>query len=793
MFNFNFNADYAFNNQNQMLTQMLDTSVHAVYPYEIEHQNLARLDEDYLVYSKMVDVVDDEIRAAHIEWDFKADKDGHFYAFFPADTVGNYTIYVKIHEERQDEFDEYGELIIHEDIYTEVADVFTEDINFHYLGHFNDEEKFTVRLSFTENRIFFRDEVFMRADSQAVEAMLAPDEEGYINHDSILDYAVSNEREQHFKQISNETDGQRKMNAMLSDGDTAIFVRTNQGEAFIRYEIHTAQSGEYFVYFPGGTDKMFNLSVNGVHIEQYEQVDNEQAYFLGYFEEQSVINMTMTATGDEILFQEALFARADRDNMLEFGGEAADRYFERILSYLKTIEDDGNRHLIRMEAPAPSLNNVRTAEASNNHTSYTLSQGEGTIVYTLTADADGEYFAYFPTAYGRHYTLDVNGERANSVFMREGFSPQSQNAFNLGRFSAGEVFTVTLTLTGESTYYREPVFARARFNFEERGTLRNMSRAISVMRGSSNAFDYFRPVTPYNKLTESLSFTDGREGGYMGYLRTGEGGNAHIEYFFTAEKSGDFYMYFPSRHERKCNLWLLIEGGEPIFRGQVYETDHHHIHYIGYIERGTNFKVTLSLQPGINDVFFREESFMWLDRDLLEADVANLHKMNENSEFRAVSSRHLRVTTNHNEERMLFTSIPSEPGWRVTVNGRRVEIEEFAGGLIAIRVPAGENRIDMKFFPNYMPLGLILMFLGIAGYIGLNIFMGKYAAREKAILERQAGSKSRSKKRRGVRLVNQVRDEYDGYDPDYVNIDPIDDDYEFDTDVKDDDKDDTDN
>ena len=78
-----------------------------------------------------------------------------------------------------------------------------------------------------------------------------------------------------------------------------------------------------------------------------------------------------------------------------------------------------------------------------------------------------------------------------------------------------------------------------------------------------------------------------------------------------------------------------------------------------------------------------------------------------------------------------------------------------------------------------MPLGIILLFLGIGGFVGLNIFMKKYAEREKAIAQLQAGAKIRGKKRKS-RVLTNVRDEYDGFDPDYVDIDSEDDDFDFD-------------
>jgi len=152
--------------------------------------------------------------------------------------------------------------------------------------------------------------------------------------------------------------------------------------------------------------------------------------------------------------------------------------------------------------------------------------------------------------------------------------------------------------------------------------------------------------------------------------------------------------------------------------------------------------------------------------------VERLHQINSETKLKAISDRHLRVDTNHDKGMLLFTSIPYEPGWTVRVNGQKTEISEAAGGLMAVVVPAGNNTIELKFFPHRMPLGIILSLVGLVGFV-LMLLMEYFITHVKRELnEADDGT-----------LITPVvvrKDDYDGFDPDYINLDSDYDDFDFD-------------
>jgi uncharacterized membrane protein YfhO len=315
---------------------------------------------------------------------------------------------------------------------------------------------------------------------------------------------------------------------------------------------------------------------------------------------------------------------------------------------------------------------------------------------------------------------------------------------------------------------------------------RNQNEMLSYMLGETGN-EYFKPLRFEDKRLQNLSY-EGMGDGYSGYTRGSEPYDAHIEYDFIASDDGFVYMYFPSIYERRSNLYihrhfencredlLCNEPDYNDFIGQVYETDHHHIQHLGFFKEGEEYMVTLSLEG--DKIFFREEWFMRLDTNLLERDVLRLHEMNSGTTFEAVSNRHLKINTSSNEEMLLFTSIPNEPGWTAKINGSDVEIVnvlgelhvwvadgiehfEYLRGLMAIRVPAGNHQIELKFFPHRMQFGLILTFIGFAGLFIMSFFARLIRSDE---LEAVLATPSQDE------LSKDVKDDYDGFDPDYIHI-----------------------
>jgi uncharacterized membrane protein YfhO len=358
----------------------------------------------------------------------------------------------------------------------------------------------------------------------------------------------------------------------------------------------------------------------------------------------------------------------------------------------------------------------------------------------------------------------------------------------------------------------------------------NQNRLLAHMLGEYEN-PYFVRMSYTDKRPENLEFK--QIGDYRSYERTAENVNAHIQYDFTAEADGDVFLYFPSGFERKTNLWLqrYVAGDredtsiQPSaeFIGQMYETDHHHIQYIGHFLAGEEFMVTVSLPNDGTIMYFRDEIFMRLDHERLEADVERIHQMNANTTFTAVNNRRLRITTNHAEDMLLFTSIPTEPGWRAYVNGERVRMRGSVNwvehipavlcdtekdsdgnfvvlaeaydirhsGFLAVDAPAGENVIELRFFPHLMPFGIVLSIAGVIGLLLIGLVMKAMSKESRAIAAAKNDESEDLSELPRSSAVEEIlaeigidmdageksqhdiiaADEYEGFDSDYIDDD----------------------
>jgi hypothetical protein len=107
---------------------------------------------------------------------------------------------------------------------------------------------------------------------------------------------------------------------------------------------------------------------------------------------------------------------------------------------------------------------------------------------------------------------------------------------------------------------------------------------------------------------------------------------------------------------------------------------------------------------------FRDERIgepIWVERDApcaAEDRLRVLRRLPEASDFAATLGCPGRVVVGDAYYR----------GWRAYVDGRRVPVEEAAGGIRAVRVGAGEHRLEFRYRPASVYIGGALTALGLA-------------------------------------------------------------------------------
>ena len=69
------------------------------------------------------------------------------------------------------------------------------------------------------------------------------------------------------------------------------------------------------------------------------------------------------------------------------------------------------------------------------------------------------------------------------------------------------------------------------------------------------------------------------------------------------------------------------------------------------------------------------------------------------------------------KEKVIVYTVPYSDGWTATIDGTTTEIEKVDGGLMAIKIKKGENKIEFNYYPPGLKIGLTVTSLSLVGTI----------------------------------------------------------------------------
>ena len=269
---------------------------------------------------------------------------------------------------------------------------------------------------------------------------------------------------------------------------------------------------------------------------------------------------------------------------------------------------------------------------------------------------------------------------------------------------------------------------------ESNDPFKNQESLIAGLLGDrSNKI--FRQIYP--KFTDSTNCTTGTTGDHIMYTTAVEGKDSYVEFTVEAEDDRPVYAFFPTVYQRQCNMWLKADSWDIVnyafvdyfFRGENYS-----ILNLGSFEPGEEFKLRMTLANG--EAIFSDVLFYSIDADALAEVYSKLSPGNWN--ITEHTDTHLKGAVTASKDGVLFTTIPQEPGWTVKVDGEKVETVTLLDSLIGIELKAGEHEIEMKFFPDYLKLAIIVELIGLSFIALIAVFEVKDGALIKRILKKTA-------------------------------------------------------
>ncbi len=119
--------------------------------------------------------------------------------------------------------------------------------------------------------------------------------------------------------------------------------------------------------------------------------------------------------------------------------------------------------------------------------------------------------------------------------------------------------------------------------------------------------------------------------------------------------------------------------------------------------------------------------------DFKKLKPLNMEKVNESYQSHILMNKLKEDTltiTQHNNNRIegsinlskpkiLFLSIPFDPGWSAKVNGQSAELKLVNVGFMGLMLPKGNHVVELTYLPPYFYEGWLIFFIGLILYIYL--------------------------------------------------------------------------
>ncbi|EOH96123.1 hypothetical protein UAY_03033 [Enterococcus moraviensis ATCC BAA-383] len=125
---------------------------------------------------------------------------------------------------------------------------------------------------------------------------------------------------------------------------------------------------------------------------------------------------------------------------------------------------------------------------------------------------------------------------------------------------------------------------------------------------------------------------------------------------------------------------------------------------LGYYEKAKKVKVTATFteQPVVKMI---RPSVLILKTNVLNQAIQKIKNKDVSFE---VKGNHVQADISTKKEQVIFTTIPYDQGWQAKIDGKTVKVEAVQEAMIAIKVPKGDHKVQLTYYPKGMKLGAVL-------------------------------------------------------------------------------------
>lgn len=247
---------------------------------------------------------------------------------------------------------------------------------------------------------------------------------------------------------------------------------------------------------------------------------------------------------------------------------------------------------------------------------------------------------------------------------------------------------------------------------DETSPFDRMNDIVTIMTGSEEDIEVFTPIdiadTTYTGVT--LTFATG----HRVYTADASDRTGKVEYTLTATEDGTIYCYFPSNWPRECDLYVNGTKLSTYFGNETCR-----IVDLGYFSAGEEINVSLRLTDNEKLYVGTLPTYFY---NIDSSALASAYEILSESEFviEDYTEDSFKGTVNVSVgDELIYTTIPYDEGWKVTVDGEEVKLIETLGATISFYAEPGTHSVSLEYRPDCIVYGRIISLAGLTVFVAV--------------------------------------------------------------------------
>ncbi len=173
--------------------------------------------------------------------------------------------------------------------------------------------------------------------------------------------------------------------------------------------------------------------------------------------------------------------------------------------------------------------------------------------------------------------------------------------------------------------------------------------------------------------------------------------NINLEYLNVIQETGDIYLNLTC-----YNRYTLYINGEE-FKTACEHYANEGTVYIGRFNQGDILSITLNFYD--KEINLQSAFIAIVNEELLKSVT---DEINKNTQNLIINGTDISADIMASENGFLYTSIPYDKGWSISVNGEKIETQKYLDTFLSIPLNAGENFVELSFSPIGFNEGVII-------------------------------------------------------------------------------------